>query len=268
MPLVQIKIDQAAAPAGLPGVAREDLATGSPVTLTAVGGPFAAYRWTIIDRALDFTNDTLSAAAISASTQAITTMTPIDVAGTYLVQLEIDSGNGLGASADDIARITFYAGPTLAADAFELPQRIPAARETTEHNVANAAYPAGNSIGWAYAVGRWFYGIVRRLFRTGPRAGARVSTASAGPTVTEIRKNYVTSVTFDGAAYTVTLNPPFTDLDYGVVVTPHESVDYGHPTTWAVSIMSESTFTISFYDNADAATGADFTVLVALGDSQ
>lgn len=268
MPLVQIKIDQAAAPAGLPGVAREDLVLASPVMLTAVGGPFAAYRWTIIDRVLNFKTDVLSAAALPSPTAVSTQMTPIDLAGTYLVQVEIDSGAGLGATADDVARITFYAGPTLATSPFELPQRIPAANETNEHNVPNAVYFSGNPLGWAYTLGRWLAGIVGRLFRTSPRAGARVSTASAGPTVTEIRKLFVSSVTFDGTGtYTVVLLPAFFDANYGVIVTPHESADYGHPKTWAVNVIDSSTFEVAFFDNADAPTGADFSVFIGLGEA-
>lgn len=264
-PLVQIKIDQTGKPAGLPGVAREDLATGTPVTLTAVGGPFRAYRWTIIDKALNFDNDTLATSSIVSSDQAVTSMSPIDQAGTYLVQIEIDSGNGLGRGADDKARITFYAGPTLATEPTELPQRIPAARETTEHNVPNDAYPGGNSIGWAYAIGRWFFGIVRRLFRVAPRAGARVAT-EAPATVNEIRKLFVSSVTFDGTTYTVTLETPFPDAGYGAVITPHQSGDFPTPMTWEVSNVTTSGFNITFYDNTMTAQGADFTVMVGLGD--
>jgi len=267
MPLVEIKIDQAAKPAGIPGQAREDLDTGTPAVVTAVGGPFRAYRWTIVDKPVDFDANVISAAGILAPTQSSTSITPIDKQGTYLIQVEIDSGLGLGATADDIARLTFYAGPTLATNADELPQRIPAARETTEHNVPNPAYPSGNPIGWAYSVGRWLAGITRRLFRVGARAGARVSTALVGPTVTEIRKLYVSSVTFDGVGtYTVGLLPAFPDVDYGVIVTPHESADYGHPFTWAVTVTGSSSFEIAFFDASNNPTGADFTVVAVLGD--
>ena len=127
-PLAQIKIDQSGKLAGLPGFARQDLDTGTAVSLTAVGGPFKAYRWTLIDVPVDVDEDQLATTGITSPNQAITDVMPIDVAGTYLVQLEIDSGGGLGNSPDDIVRITFYAGPPLSPWAYELPQRIPAAR--------------------------------------------------------------------------------------------------------------------------------------------
>lgn len=266
MPLVQIKIDQTAKPAGVAGVAREDLDVGVPVTLAAVGGPFSAYRWTIIDRAIEFNTPALSTITLVSPNNSSTQTSNLDLGGTYLIQLEIDSGKGLGATADDIARITFYAGPTLATHPQELPQRIPAASETTEHNVPNSIYPLGNPIGWAYAVGRWLYNIVRRLFRVSVRSGMRITTASAGPTVTVVSQHFM-SASFDGTKYTCTLFPVFPTDTYGVLVTPHESVDYGHPRHWAVTVLSASQFEIYFYDAADAPTGADFSVGAFIGSS-
>jgi hypothetical protein len=265
MPLVQIKIDQAGKPAGLPGIAREDLDISVDVTLSAVGGPFTAYRWSLVDPALEFENDALATSAIISPTTSSTLLSPIDVSGTYLVKLEIDSGSGLGATADDVSTLTFYAGLPLSVYPDELPKRIPAAREYTEHNVPNAAYPTGNRIGWAYVVGQWLKGVVRRLYRIGPRAGIRISTASAGPTVTTVRAFYMTT-SFDGTKYTCTIAPPYPNAFYGVVVTPHESTDYGHPASYAVTILSSSQFEIRFYDAADVVTGADFTALAVLGD--
>lgn len=266
MPLVKIKIDQTGKPAGLPGVAREDLNLGTDVVLSAVGGPFRAYRWSVVNGAIDYSINDLSSAAPVSPTNSVTTVTPIDVSGTYLVQLEIDSGRGLGATADDVARITFYAGVPLATNIDELPQRIPAPEETNEHNVPNTIFPTGNRIGWAYTVGRYLYGVVRRLYRVGGRAGIRVSTASAGPTVTAVRSFYMLLPTFNGTKYTCTIDPPMINAFYGVQVTPHVSIDYGVPKKWAVNVLSASQFEIYFYDNADAATGADFTATVVGGD--
>lgn len=266
MPLVQIKIDQSGKPPGLPGVAREDLDLSVDVVLSAVGGPFRAYRWTVVDQALEFQIDYLGTAAVVSPFASTTTLTPIDASGTYLVQLEIDSGLGLGATADDIVRITFYAGLPLATLPDELPQRIPATREYTEHNVPNPAYPLGNAIGWAYTIGRWLDGVVRRLYRVGARAGVRVSTSSTGPTVTAIRNFYMTAPTFDGTKYTCTIVPPMINAFYGVQVTPGVSVDYGVPKKWAYKVLSSSQFELYFYDDADAATGADFTASVVGGD--
>lgn len=158
---VQIQIDQpgSGAPAGIPGQAREDLATGFGVVLTAVGGPYAAYQWSIIDKAVDIVAGLPSAAALGAPTAPVSTLSPIDNVGTYLVQVVVDSGSGLGATADDVARITFYAGTVLNSlnpDPTKLPRRQMAFRETTEHNVPDAIFPAGNERGWAEEWERWF----------------------------------------------------------------------------------------------------------------
>lgn len=151
----QIQIDQSGKPAGVPGEAREDLDLGTNVTLTAIGGPFAAHQWTIIDKPIDIIGAAQSAALLSSPTASATDVTPIDLAGTYLVQLSVDSGSGLGATADDIARITFYAGPALASDPTQLPRRRPAFQERTEHNVPGAIF-ANNPRGWAQEWERWF----------------------------------------------------------------------------------------------------------------
>lgn len=156
---VQIQVDQAAKPPGVPGEAREDLDTGTAVTLTATGGPFAQHQWTIIDRPVDIVTPAVSAAALSTPTAASTSVTPIDLEGTYLVEVAVDSGSGLGATADDIDRITFYAAPAtspLATDPAELPRRRPAFNEQLEHNVPDALFPGGNPRGWAQEWERWF----------------------------------------------------------------------------------------------------------------
>lgn len=266
MPFAQIKIDQAGKPAGIPGVAREDLDLSVDVTLTAVGGPFKSYRWTVVNAAIDYSIDDLSNAAFVSPTNSTSILTPINVSGTYLVQLEIDSGSGLGATANDIVRITFYAGVPLTTNPDELPQRIPAPEETNEHNVPNPIYPTKSPIGWAYAVGRFMYGVVRRLYRVGGRAGVRVTTSNVGPTVTAVRNFYMSAPSFNGTKYTCTIIPAMPNAFYGVQVTPHVSADYGVPKKWAVNVLSASQFEIYFYDNADAATGADFTATVVGGD--
>lgn len=147
--MVQIKIDQAPLPPGVAGVAREDLALGSPATLTAVGGPYLRYQWRIISKPLDLATQLFSAAVLSIPDASVTLLQPVDVIGTYLVEVSVDSGAGLGARATDVARITFYAGPTLGATPGTFPRRIPATGETVEHNVA------GNQEGWAAELRFW-----------------------------------------------------------------------------------------------------------------
>lgn len=156
---VLIKVDQAAAPPGVPGQAREDLVTGVGVTLTAVGGPFLAYAWSIISKPIDISIPVEASSLLGSPTASTSTLSPIDVAGTYLVEVAVDSGSGLGALAGDIARITFYAGPTLAVAPTELPRREMAAFESTEHNVPDAIQPLGNTQGWSREWYRWFAAI-------------------------------------------------------------------------------------------------------------
>ena len=160
MAAVQIKIDQVAHPPGTPGLAREDLATGI-VTLTAIGGPYLAYQWSIIDKPIDMSVPVKSAAVLTAPAMASTTVNPVDLSGTYYVQLLVDSGSGLGATIDDIARITFYAGTALAAAADQVPRRVIAFRETIEHNSPDALDAGGNPEGWAREWRRWFANISR-----------------------------------------------------------------------------------------------------------
>lgn len=173
----QIIVDQAAAPPGIAGKAREDLVTGTDVTLTAAGGPFLQHLWRLIDKPVDIVAGTLASSVLVTPTASATLVQPVDVRGTYLAELVVDSGQGLGAGADDIARITFYAGPALAANPQALPRRQPAARETTEHNVNDLIFPAGNPRGWAQEWERWF-----AYMQTGAEfSAARVSVVGGGP---------------------------------------------------------------------------------------
>ena len=155
MGAVQIVINQAGKSPGVAGQAREDLATGTAVVLQAVGGTFFAYQWTIVWRPFDIIAAIRSSCVLTAPTQAITQLTPIDVASTYFVEVVVDSGAGLGAGAGDVARITLYAGPTLSADPAKLPRRTIAAGETVEHNAPDAIDPLGNPDGWAKERARW-----------------------------------------------------------------------------------------------------------------
>jgi len=185
MAVVQIQIDQpgSGAPPGIAGQAREDLVVGFPVVLTAVGGPFLSYAWSTIDKAVDIIAGAQSNMLISAPTAAVTPATPIDIEGTYLVQVLVDSGSGLGALPEDVARITFYAGGTLNflnPNPAELPRREMAFRETTEHNVPDAVFPLGNARGWAEERQRWQE--VLKLMYAGKSWGwGRVALPAGGP---------------------------------------------------------------------------------------
>lgn len=182
---VQILIDQpgSGAPPGTPGQAREDLALGFSVTLTATGGPFLAYSWSIIDKAVNMLAGVQSSALIGAPFAPATPMSPIDFEGTYLVQVVVDSGSGLGALPDDVARLTFYAGPglnALAVDPAELPRREMAFRETIEHNVPDLVFPLGNARGWAEERQRW-QEVLKRIYAGKSWSWGRVALPGGGP---------------------------------------------------------------------------------------
>jgi len=218
---VQIQVDQpgSGVPPGIPGEAREDMATGFGATLTATGGPFIAYQWSIIDKAVDIITPALSAAALGAPSAAVTTLTPIDNVGTYLVQVVVDSGAGLGATADDVARITFYAGTvinSLNADPTLLPRRQMAFRETTEHNVPDALFPLGNSRGWAQEWERWF-SLLKVLFaRPSPFAHAAVTAPSGGPAVIAGQANVATVTRTSLGTYAVVFTAAAGSANYSV----------------------------------------------------
>jgi len=152
---VQIKIDQAAKPAGVAGQAREDLDVATAVTLAAVGGPFSQYQWTLIDAPPNATLTSPSTSTLSAPTASTTQITP-DNDGTYLVELAVDAGFGLGARPEDVTRRTFYAGATLNPIIDQLPRRVMSFREQLEHNVPNPVEPTGNTTGWAFEWQKWF----------------------------------------------------------------------------------------------------------------
>lgn len=224
MAAVQILLSQAGAPVGVPGQARDDFVTGVAVQATASGGPFAAYLWTFIDRAIDIEAGVQASTAFGSSTSVTTSLTPIDVPGEYLIQVAVDSGQGLGATEDDVARIVFYAGEVgddivgpLNTDPAELPQRMPAFRETLEDNVADAIEPAGNTGGWSRP---WLKlkAMVNRIYQGKSWAWAFVGQTSGGAsalgnfnvaTVTRTAVGKATVVftrTLPGSAYAIFCN--------------------------------------------------------------
>lgn len=219
---VQIRIDQAAKSAGVAGRAREDLDVGTLVTLTAVGGPFLAYQWSAISRPIELRTNARASSVLSSPSASTTTFTPIDVRGTYYVQLAVDSGSGLGASAADVARITFYAG--IAGDRMRgapnadprlLPRRMPATGEKAEHNVPDGVDVSGNIDGWAKEMYRW-----ERVWQTQAEgmawAAGRVGLTGAGATL--VRGWNVATVTRTGVGVVVvTFSVAMPDTSYSVI---------------------------------------------------
>lgn len=258
---VQIQIDQpgSGAPPGIPGQAREDLATGFAVQLTATGGPFAAYQWSIIDKAVDIMAGLQSAALLSAPAAAVTQMVPIDFVGTYLVQVVVDSGSGLGANADDIARITFYAGTALNSlnpIPDQLPRRQMAFRETTEHNVPDAVFPLGNPRGWAEEWERWF-AVLRRLSNGSYFAAALVNLPSGGPAALAAASNVATATRLSLGVVAITFTNPAASADY--VVAPSAEVQGG---MFLVRNRTPNGFVIERSDIGGALIDDNFGVIV------
>jgi hypothetical protein len=218
---VQIQIDQpgSGAPVGVPGRAREDLVLGFPVQLTAIGGPYLAYQWSIIDKTVDIALGTQSVALLTAPNAPITQMQPIDIEGTYYVQVVVNSGAGLGALPDDIARITFYAGPTLnalASDPAELPRREMAFRETTEHNAPDAVFPLGNARGWAQERQRW-QEVLKRIYAGKSWACGRVAVTIGGPATVVQGFNVAGAVWVATGIVDVVFARPMPNTNYAVI---------------------------------------------------
>lgn len=176
-----ILLAQAGQPAGSAGKARLDFETGVSVSATVQGGPFLAQQWSFVARPYNEDLSARSNAAFTAPSSSSTGITPIDVPGEYLIQVVVDSGQGLGATEDDRATVLFYAGAVgnpikgpINTDPGELPQRMPAFRETLEDNFPTLVEALGNSLGWAYAWLR-LKAVLERIWRGKSWAWARVA---------------------------------------------------------------------------------------------
>jgi hypothetical protein len=181
VPAVQILLNQSGKPAGVAGQAREDLDTGVSVSASTVGGPYSAYQWSFLSRPDNVTTGVEATTAFSASTSSSTVLSPIDQAGTYLLQLAVDSGSGLGATSDDVAQIEFYAGVPgdpivgpLNTDPAELPRRPIAFRERRQGNFPDSIEPLGNTTGWAREWYRW-WAVIERMYQGKSWAVGRVT---------------------------------------------------------------------------------------------
>jgi hypothetical protein len=259
-----VKIDQAAKPAGVAGQAREDLDTGVPVTLTAVGGPFLAYSWTLRYVAIDILTDTRATSILSAPAAAVTSLSPIDKPGMYAGRLAVDSGAGLGASPEDIADWSFYAGTPgdplygpLASAPDELPRRGIAAGERGEHNVPDALDPGGNVDGWAREWERW-KAVFRRLYSRQLFAVGIVTNNGVAALGREI--GLAGAVRNSLGNVTVTFDSAFLDADYAAFALPIGSTG-GSATV--VSRLAGSCV-VERGDMGGSLVDADFVLVAAL----
>lgn len=259
---LQIRFDQTGLPAGVPGQAREDVVLGTPVSATAIGGPFHAYRWAVAAPPLNVDTDTRSTVAPVSPSSTTTQLTPIDVAGTYLIEVAVDSGYGIGAREEDVARLTFYAGPTLATYPGDLPLRIPAAGERREHNAG------GNAYGWERTLRKWFR-AVQAIYEGKAWASARVLDDSIlGPTV--IRGMNVatggSAVAWNGGSeqYTITFTRGMADGNYGVLLTPFAST--GRPDVAIPKLIATtaSVATVAFFAADGSRVRQSFTMQAIL----
>jgi hypothetical protein len=256
----QIILDQGALPPGTPGQAREDFVTGVDVVATAFGGPFLAHSWSFFHRPIDIFTPVRASTLIAAPAAPVTTLTPIDVAGTYGLELRVDSGSGLGANADDVARITFYAGPALNALPDRMPRRIPAFLERLEHNVPDALDPAGNPEGWSREWYRWF-GLIQRLWDGRSWCAGRVALPGGGPAALTRGFN-VALVTRTGlGTVRVDFAIALPDANYAVVATARGAT--GGSCT--VNTELAGSFVVERADLGGALVDADFNFDVKLG---
>lgn len=256
----QIVVDQAGKPPGVAGRAREDLVLGTQVVLSAAGGPFLAHQWSIIHRPIDIVAGVRATSILATPTAATSNLLPIDVRGTYHLQLVVDSGSGLGALSGDTARITFYAGPTLAASPDSLPRRIPAFQETIEHNVPDAIQPAGNTEGWSRELYRWFAVIASLEQASGGAdvAAGRVTLTGGGATI--VRSTGVSAATrLVQGRVQITFTVPFPDTDYAPSA---NALGLGGQAS-CTSLLTTG-FIVERADAAGSLTDADFNFAVKL----
>jgi len=255
-----ITLNQMGKPPGVAGRAREDLDLGIDVTATAGGGPFAAHLWSLIHRAIDISVPIRATTLIAAPVAPATALGPIDVAGTYLLQLSVDSGAGLGAGPGDIARMTFYAGPALNPIPDRFPRRTLAFQETTEHNVLDLLDPmSGNAEGWSREWYRWFF-VIDRLWRGRSWAVGRVALDAMGATLTRGFNIAVVARTAMGVV-DVSFAQALPDANYSVTATARGPV--GGSCT--VDAEAPGVFTVFRADPGGALVDADFNLDVKLG---
>lgn len=263
---VLVKIDQAAKPAGVAGRAREDLDTGVSVTLSAIGGPFLQYSWTLRYVAIDILAGTRATSVLSAPAAAVTSLSPIDKPGMYAGRLVVDSGAGLGASPDDVADWSFYAGTPgdplfgpLATAPDELPRRGIAAGERGEHNVPDAFDPAGNVDGWAREWERW-KALFRRLYSRQLFAVGRVVLPSGGPASLGREIGLAGAVRNSLGNVTVSFDTAFLDASYVPC-----ALAIG-PTGGSASVISQvaGSCVVERGDPGGSLVDADFVIVVAL----
>jgi hypothetical protein len=253
---VSIKIDQAAKPAGVAGRAREDLDTGVAVTLEAVGGPYSQYQWEFLGKPANDAVTARSASGFTAATSSITQTTP-DLAGTYNVRVSVDSGSGLGATPGDVADITYYAGPVLNTDAAELPRRLMAYLERSQHNVPDAINAGGNDEGWAREWERW-KSTIARMHSAKLWAGGRIQLTGGGATILRAH-NVATAVRSAVGRVAITFTRGMADTLYEAVVTPVLAQGSGYADTFATS-----GFTAHRGDLGGSYVDADFQFAVFL----
>ena len=252
----QITIDQVTRPPGTAGVAREDLVLAQVVTLTSSGGPFLAQQWRIIHKPIDIIAGVRATSLLATPAAASSTLAPIDVAGTYLLELAVDSGFGLGARASDVARITFYAGPVLAVNPDEFPRRPLAFQETIEHNVPDALDPTGNTEGWSREWYRWFAAI-KKLWATKAAAWAKISLPGGGPAAIADGANVAAVVRTGMGVVTVAFTTALPSAAYCVTTGVH-----GSGGSCLVTTETVNGFTVERSDPFGVLVDDDFSFVV------
>lgn len=255
---VKIILNQVGKPAGEPGYAREDFVLGVPVALSLDGGPYLAQFWSILDKPVDLSVPQQSGAGIPTPNVATTTLEPVDVEGTYLVQCVVDAGYGLGARPEDVAQVTFYAGAALASQWDALPRRVMAYLERNQHNVkGDPIYGVvGNARGWAQEWLRWF-GVIKRHDATTPTTWGRVHLTAGAATLVQGRNVATVTRTALGTVR-VQLTKPQTSTNYAVGAWARGAP--GGSATASNEQLSE--FTIERADPFGALVDADLTFAV------
>lgn len=222
---ITITLNQAAKPAGLPGISRNDFDLGVPVDVQVNGGPFLQQSWVFIDKPPDFSIPSESAAVFTNPNAPITQVTNVDNRGTYLIKVSVDQGFGLGARPEDVSTIFFYAGAALSTGFNLLPRRHPAFGETTEDNTNTPPF-AANPRGWASEMDKWLYfieslGLISNLF-------AALKYDGGSLTITK-SLNIASVVRVGPGIFAVTFTNPAPDNEYLVLTSNSDTPGFVLP---------------------------------------
>ncbi len=250
-----IRIDQAANPInnGTPGVSRDDILLGEPVTLrNGTTNGVRTRRW-VLDRPFN------SEAVLSTTTGEAPTFTP-DVHGTYLVKLSVNAGLDMGEAGDEVDERS-----VIVRDAAG--HRHPATKEGAQSNYATGP-GVFNTEGWSPDL--------RRMLQAYDNRDGDPLTLTVGAGDTEVLEVQLPRNMDEGVLQYMLINSSSSaDTDFkiyanAVLVLALSNVDAtsGHRIHYHVTIaddangLADSKFTIEVTNNGGASSDYEFYMRV------